>query len=112
MGVAGVEAIMVYLLVVLLLAGSQSVPAGSGSVPTAENFSACNAEARDALKSGGADSSSASPITKDHQRADEARRGDASRSEEDPQLAGIDQAGAKNPAYQAAYRTCMRKAGF
>jgi hypothetical protein len=102
---------MVYVLVALLVAGSGSVSTESRSVPTAENFAACNAEARDALKSGASDSTSASPITKDHQRADQARRGDGSRSE-DPQLAGIDADGAKNPTYQAAYRTCMRKAGF
>jgi hypothetical protein len=97
--------IMVHALVALLLA------TGTGSVPTAENFAACNAEARDALKSGGSDSAAASPITKDHQRADDARRGDANRAE-DPQLTGMDPEGAKNPAYQAAYRTCMRKSGF
>ena len=103
---------MVYVLVALLVAGSGSVTSESRSVPTAENFAACNAEARDALKSGGADSTSASPITKDHQRADEARRGAAGSRPDDPQLAGIDPDGAKNPTYQAAYRTCMRKAGF
>jgi hypothetical protein len=48
---------------------------------------------------------------KDRQQAERARRGETSRSE-DPQLAGIDPEGAKDPAYQAAYRTCMRKSGF
>jgi hypothetical protein len=48
---------------------------------------------------------------KDRQRAERAQRGETSRSE-DPQLAGIDPEGAKDPAYQAAYRTCMRKSGF
>lgn len=101
---------MITLIAALMLVGSGTVT-GSGSVPNAENFAACNAEARDAVKSGGSDSAAASPITKDRQRADDARRGDASRSE-DPQLTGIDPDGAKNPAYQAAYRTCMRKSGF
>jgi hypothetical protein len=30
----------------------------------------------------------------------------------DPQIEGIDAQGAKNPVYQAAYRTCMRKNGY
>ena len=30
----------------------------------------------------------------------------------DAQLTGMDPDGAKNPAYQAAYRSCMRKSGF
>jgi hypothetical protein len=85
--------------------------ASTGSVPTAQNFAACNAEARDALKARSADSAAASPIMKDQQRADDARRGEPKRSD-DAQLAGMDPDGAKNPAYQAAYRTCMRKSGF
>jgi hypothetical protein len=97
---------MITFVAALLLASSTAT-----SVPTAENFAACNAEARDATKSRGGDSAAASPIMKDQQRADDARRGDAGRSE-DPQLTGIDPEGAKNPAYQAAYRTCMRKSGF
>jgi hypothetical protein len=83
----------------------------SGSVPESKDFAACNAEARDALKSGASAPSSASPIMKDRERADDAKRGDAPRSD-DPQLTGIDTDGAKNPAYQAAYRTCMRRSGF
>lgn len=99
---------MIAIVAALLLAASGS----TSSVPTAENFAACNAAARDAVKSSsGTDSAAASPITRDHQRADDARRGDPNRAE-DPQLAGIDPDGAKNPAYQAAYRTCMRKGGF
>jgi hypothetical protein len=95
---------MMSLVVALLLASSTSVPTG-------ENFAACNAEARDAIKSRSGDSAAASPITKDQQRADDARRG-AGTPSEDPQRTGIDPEGAKNPAYQAAYRTCMRKSGF
>jgi hypothetical protein len=98
--------IMIAIVVVLLLTSSTAT-----SVPTAENFAACNAEARDAVKVRGGDSAAALPIMKDQQRADDARRGDPSRGE-DAQLAGIDPDGAKNPAYQAAYRTCMRKSGF
>jgi hypothetical protein len=32
--------------------------------------------------------------------------------EKDPQLQGIDPEGARDPAYVAAYKTCMRQAGF
>jgi hypothetical protein len=95
---------MVVIIAAFLLASSTAVP-------TAENFAACNAAARDAIKLRTPDSAAASPITKDQQRADDARRGDPPRSD-DAQLTGMDPDGAKNPAYQAAYRTCMRKSGF
>ena len=98
---------MTPIIVALLLAAST----GQTSVPTAENFAACNAEARDAVKRPTADSPAASPIMKDEQRADDARRGQAQRSD-DAQLTGIDPEGAKNSAYQAAYRSCMRRSGF
>jgi len=98
---------MTPIIAALLLAATT----GPTSVPTAENFAACNAEARDALKRPSADSPAASPIMKDEQRAEEARRGEPKRSD-DAQLTGMDPEGAKNPAYQAAYRSCMRKAGF
>jgi hypothetical protein len=98
---------MTPIIALLFLAAS----AGPTSVPNAENFAACNAEARDAVKRPTADSAAASPIMKDEQRAGEARRGEAKRSD-DAQLTGMDPEGAKNPAYQAAYRSCMRKNGF
>jgi hypothetical protein len=99
---------MISVIAALLLAAST----GTTSVPTAENFAACNAEARDAVKRPTADSPAASPIIKDEQRADEARRGEAGKRSDDAQLTGMDPDGAKNPAYQAAYRSCMRKSGF
>lgn len=98
---------MTPIIVAMLLAAAT----GPTSVPKAENFAACNAEAHDAVKRPSADSAAASPITKDEQRADEARRGEPKRSD-DAQLVGMDPEGAKNPAYQAAYRSCMRKSGF
>ena len=98
---------MTPIVVALLLAAST----GQTSVPTPENFAACNAEARDAVKRASPDSAAASPIMKDEQRAEEARRGAPQRSD-DAQLTGMDPEGAKNPAYQAAYRGCMRKSGF
>jgi hypothetical protein len=99
---------MTTTIAVLLLAATTTAPT---SVPTAENYAACNAEARDAVKRPSADSAAASPIMKDAQRAEEARRGEPNRTD-DPQLTGIDPEGAKSPAYQAAYRSCMRKSGF
>jgi hypothetical protein len=83
----------------------------SGSIPNAEHFAACNAEARDAVKSGSAAGGAVAPNTRDRARAEDARRGDAARPD-DAQLAGMDVDGAKNPIYQAAYRTCMRRSGF
>ena len=88
-------------------------------VPRTEDIAACNMEARRAVRDGPGSRESAVPTAKDHSRAVEARgtearaqkSGDRAKSE-DPQLAGIDTEGAKDPAYQAAYRTCMRKSGF
>ena len=88
-------------------------------VPKAEDIAACNKEAERAARDGAGSHESAAPTAKDHNRAAEARGTDpkaqnsgGSTTSEDPQLAGIDSEGAKNPSYQAAYRTCMRKSGF
>jgi len=86
-------------------------------VPKADDIAACNDEAQEAARKGD-DSRAASPNTKDHSRAADARRdapsatvsGDTRAA--DPQTDGMDPDGAKDPVYQAAYRTCMRKAGF
>jgi hypothetical protein len=89
------------------------------ATPTAADFASCNAAARDAVKAGSASPSTASPTPKDQGRASSAREGkeptDATgriSQSRDPQLDGMDAEGAKDPLYQAAYRTCMRKAGF
>ncbi|HEY3067224.1 MAG TPA: hypothetical protein VGL09_15635 [Methylomirabilota bacterium] len=89
------------------------------ATPTAADFASCNAAARDAVKGGSASPSAASPTPKDQGRAVSARQGkeptDATgriSQSRDPQLEGMDAEGAKDPLYQAAYRTCMRKAGF
>ncbi len=101
----------------LLLFGSWSV--GYAQVPKAEDIAACNTEAQHAVRSGTTPQDSAQPNTKDQSRAAEARRTEArtqnaagGTQSDDPQLAGMNAEGAKDPAYQAAYRTCMRKAGF
>ena len=83
-------------------------------VPQADDIVACNVEAQRAVRAGTRSAESALPNTKDQSRAAEARssgKGDGAKSD-DAQLAGMDPEGAKDPAYQAAYRTCMRKAGF
>ena len=96
-----------------------TVSVGYAQVPKAEDIAACNAEAQRAINSGRTSAASPLPTAKDHDRAAGARStkgtgqaaGDGVKSD-DPQLAGMDAEGAKNPAYQAAYRTCMRQAGF
>ena len=72
--------------------------------PTEANFAACNADAPAAVKTG-----TATPTTKDHMRVEAARTGSAS---SDPQLVGMAAEGIRDAAYQAAYRTCMRRSGF
>jgi len=86
-------------------------------VPKAEDIAACNMEARRAVQGGTGSRESAVPTAKDQSRAAEARGTEARAQnsgggKSDPQLEGIDTEGAKDPAYQAAYRTCMRKSGF
>jgi hypothetical protein len=99
---------------ILLLALVVVGPAG-GEVPTAVDFAACNGEAPAAVKAG-----TASPTTVDHARADRVRERpvttptprDADSTSADPQIRGMDAEGAKYAAYQAAYRSCMRRKGF
>jgi hypothetical protein len=99
------------LLTTVLMFGSVSV--AHAQVPTAQDVAACNTEAQQAVRKGAASKDVAQPNTKDQSRAAEAHRPESSASRaEDAQLAGMDAQGAKDPAYQAAYRTCMRKAGF
>jgi hypothetical protein len=88
-------------------------------VPKAEDIAACNVEAQRAVRPGTVSGDSAQPNAKDHDRAADARRTESTAQtvpggvkSDDPQLAGMNPDGAKDPAYQAAYRTCMRKAGF
>lgn len=95
--------------------------AAFADIPTAEDFAACNAEARAAVSGGSA--SPTEPTTKDRQQAQQQKRGDTAGREsrdstgrtitsKNPQIEGMDAAGASDPAYRAAYRSCMRKNGF
>jgi hypothetical protein len=104
-----------FFAAVIVLGGSRFALA---DVPKPEDIAACNNEAQETTRKGH-DSRGASPNARDHHRAADARRGDAPSATPsgkpqalDPQLEGMDPDGAKDPAYQAAYRTCMRKAGF
>jgi hypothetical protein len=88
-------------------------------VPKPGDMAACNKQAEEAVRAGSSSPSTAPPTTKDTGRAAQARRGDASTDRadtatrsSDPQLEGMDPEGAKDPVFQAAYRTCMRKSGF
>ena len=88
-------------------------------VPKPEEVAACNSEAKAAMQKGSAAPSTPAPTAGDHRRADEARRRnvpkdgtDTSTRSSDPQIEGMDPQGAKDPIYQAAYRTCMRRGGY
>jgi hypothetical protein len=104
-------------LTLILLLSLVAPRAVDGQVPTAVDFAACNDEAPRAVKAG-----AASPIMDDHIRAERARSATAATSpvdstgkvieSTDPQIHGMEAEGAKNPAYQAAYRSCMRRKGF
>jgi hypothetical protein len=106
---------LVLLFGLLLVLSLTATRAAGGGVPTAADFAACNAEAPQAVKSG-----AASPITSDRIRADGARSGTANSpgftgpvvESPDPQIHGMEAEGAKSAAYQAAYRSCMRRKGF
>ena len=107
----------VTLFVAVIVFATFSV--GYPQVPKAEDVAACNKEAQRAVVTGTASGDSAVPTAKDHSRAAEARGADTTAhniaggvKSDDPQHAGMDTEGAKDPVYQAAYRTCMRKAGF
>ena len=83
---------------------------------TEADFAACNTAAQAAMKAG-----TATPTTKDYVRVESARTdsaatwttwvGPISMESSDPQLIGMATAGITDAAYQAKYRTCMRRNG-
>ena len=105
---------LVGTLVASLVAAAVSVYA---QTPTEADFSACNMEGRAAMKTG-----PTTPPTKDYVRVESARTDRAAtwitwvgpiRMEfSDPQLMGMATDGITDAAYQATYRTCMRRNGF
>ena len=108
------RALAVAVTLLLLLAVTRTA---HGQVPTGTDIAACNEEAPRAVKVG-----SASPTSGDQARADTARRGSLTTTateaptgrveSSDPQIHGMQRAGAIDAAYQAAYRSCMRRKGF
>src|SRR2546430_11963337 len=87
-------------------------------VPTVADMIACNEEAREAVRG-----RTTSPNAKDEARAEDTRKGgrnttgrtDATGTitqSPDTQIEGIDSRGAKDAAYRASYRVCMRRKGF
>ena len=86
-------------------------------VPSPADFAACNGHAREATVT-----ASAIPNVDDHARAARARTGGPAGSAEvvgasgvtspNPQIHGMEMEGAKDPRYQATYRSCMRRRGF
>ena len=108
------------LTVVALLVTGLSLACGNAraDVPTAADIAACNQQAREGLRG-----RTVFPTRKDEAGADEARKTRAATVEPpgttehvmhspDPQIHGMDGEGAKDAAYRAAYRSCMRKNGF
>ena len=106
---------LVGALVASLVAAAVSVYA---QTPTAADFAVCNADAQVAVKAGTA----ATPTTKDYVRVESARTDSAATwttwvgpirmGSSDPQLTGMATDGITDAAYQATYRTCMRRNGF
>jgi hypothetical protein len=100
-------------IVASLVAAAVSV----AQTPTAANFAVCNADAQVAVKAG-----TATPTTKDYVRVESARTDSAATwitwmgpirmESSDPQLMGMATDGITDAAYQATYRTCMRRNGF
>jgi hypothetical protein len=88
------------------------------AVPTAEDIAACNREAQAGVRG-----RAVSATPKDEAAADAARKAGAEAVERagataaatessDPQIHGMAADGAKDAAYRAAYRVCMRQKGF
>jgi hypothetical protein len=105
---------LVGALVASLVAAAVSVYA---QTPTAADFALCNADAQVAMKAG-----TTTPPTKDYVRVESARTDSAAAwttwvgpnrmESSDPQLMGMATEGITDAAYQATYRTCMRRNGF
>ena len=105
---------LVGAMVASLVAAAVSVYA---ETPTEVDFAFCNTDAQAAMKAG-----PATPTTKDYVRVESARTdsaatwttwvGPISMESSDPQLIGMATDGITDAAYQATYRTCMRRHGF
>ncbi|HZC67021.1 MAG TPA: hypothetical protein VE201_00235 [Nitrospirales bacterium] len=109
-----VKRALVGAIVAGLVAAAVSVYA---EAPTEADFAACNTDARAAEKAG-----PATPTTKDYVLVESAWAdslatwttwgGPICMESSDPQLMGMATDGMTDAAYQATYRTCMRRHGF
>ena len=105
---------LVGAIVASLVATAVSVYA---ETPTEADSAACNRDAQAAMKAG-----TATPTTTDYLRVESARTDSAATwttwvgrigmESSDPQLIGMATVGITDAAYQATYRTCMRRNGF
>jgi len=107
------RALVVGAVVASIFATAVSV----AQTPTAADFTVCNVDAQVAVKAG-----TATPTTKDYVRVESARTDSAATwttsvgpfrmESSDPELTGMATDGITDAAYQATYRTCMRRKGF
>jgi hypothetical protein len=109
-----IRLVVAFLAIVILTPG-----VAFAAVPTTEDFTHCNEKAKKDMET-----AAASPQTDDTKakvtaaaanvpKEPPANTGKAvTKTEADPQLQGIDPEGEKDPAYIAAYKSCMRQSGF
>lgn len=107
------------MVAILLAAGLLGAPGlALADVPTAGDIATCNREAHERVRG-----LAGPPTAKDEADADAARKGASKTAEHpgqtaagtqssDPQIHGMEATGAKDATYRAAYRVCMRRAGF
>jgi hypothetical protein len=81
----------------------------SAQVPTPKDMAACNKKAQEELERGSASPRTDRATKRAEIAADEKARETRS---DDSQIQGIDRERAKDPAYVAEYRKCMRQNGF
>jgi|RhiMetdeSRZDD1v2_1073273.scaffolds.fasta_scaffold317249_3 hypothetical protein len=93
---------------------------GSAQIPTKEDTIHCNEKVKEELETANASPRLDTSDPKRPEPSPEVKRPTAEVQKEtakdqrvaDPQLQGIDPEGAKDPAYVAAYKKCMRQSGF
>jgi hypothetical protein len=105
---------LVGAIVASFVAAAVSVDA---QTPTAADFGACNTEGRAAMQAGTTTSPTNNYVSVESARTDTAAAwttwvGPIRMESSDPQLMGMATEGITDAAYQATYRTCMRRNGF
>ena len=110
------DALMVAMLLAAGLVGLPGI--ARADIPNATDIATCNREAQERVLG-----VAGPPSSKDEAGADAARKGTSKIAEHpgqtatgtqssDPQIHGMGSEGAKDATYRAAYRVCMRRAGF